>query len=540
MGSSFNGNTGKNRGKIKSVWQTGQGNKTSFKVEPSPYSEQKALGGMPERVVENPSPLLFRRQDPDTPNQQYNRDSQQARYERAIYNTFIARIDEKPYDEIRLVGETEYFFVTNNSPDNFWKVVRTVRNVNIKFLRTLTIFGGAIYQLIGDENTERGEAIYPELPEGEERAIDLSSNWIPDEDEFEWKQISGFRQIFFSDNTALPKLVLPSSASGGGAIERSKPIIVKATPVGDELLFDELLIYTIPTSFFTGTGIVGGYGDNPDYWIGKLTFFPRQLDPSIANTYWWRTPNASDRQWVYWQLPIRDREKITRTYWTINTTGTYLPDVTHVFPNRRVVSLSGGTRYRPLTEWEYGGSEPYRHYSPDVVIEAPSDSLSYGFIEEPFSPLDSYSNTSSSQTLDLSNRRIDLEDTIDSLSLSPHTGSITSLDVSQRRLTFSDTLVRSFVRARREGVDGSIRVGIQPAAIFASARKAVDGSVRVGVDGSIRGTFTATTERSIRVTLGTVVFGNASGDNPRYQNFGVMVFSGQKYEYIDLLPNVIG
>lgn len=314
---------------------------------------------MPDKIPPYPSPLLGRPQDPPSPNEKYNEESQYARYEKAL-NIGPVKIEEYK-DPTTGKNSRIFFYGSNESNSGYWEVERLTRDVSISFLRSLNIFGNATYQVVLDLDVTTNAQFITEHPD--------------DYDEWIWEQVEGVRTVLVSDNTITPSIFLLGSSGGTGIVSRAKPIVLRASLDGDKTTFDDLIIFTIPVSSFRNAGLKGSGWENE--FTLDWHFLPRYSNKAFK----WTDGTIN----VSWSYPNGDRGELTNnipyvvlTRWLINDNGQYEEFSFIQNTETRTVELEWGKHYKAFVEYDYYQGIDNNGVSKDIAQRAFSRSLSDG------------------------------------------------------------------------------------------------------------------------------------------------------------------
>jgi len=259
-----------------------------------------------------------------TPEQVYNYKSQWARYERSL-----ELIPDKIGD---WQGKLAYFYASCDAPTGFWHVTLEAGATFVKAGKYLTIICPVPYQLNQVES---------------------------DGEEFVWTQRFGNRTVtvqppnaknptlYFEDDCYTP----PQCDSG-----TDFPIIMRVQVKGQLNLFDDLLIFTTPTSNHFGNSFVGKEEETPCKKV--VTIAPAPIYPYKA----YKADGSPIT--ITWEPPQCKAEFIVKYVLQVNTTGNYI-DVEDFGKNaERLAEASVNTHYRIKTEFLYRDKTSYSYSKP--------------------------------------------------------------------------------------------------------------------------------------------------------------------------------
>jgi hypothetical protein len=400
--------------------------------------------GEVEKEVENPSKLLGKLKPIDTPNQEYNKQSAYARYRKASTEVFLSKIVNTEQDNNPLTKYKTFWFPSNNASDGYWNVLMTSRTYYLKVRRrTLYLFGESSYQL------REWIEIFQE--DGE---IQLFN--VEEDDEFKWEQIEGIRQVFLNGGTdtvitGIPSLYISGSAGVESPVDRSIPITLRIYPPGDKHLFDELTIWTTPTSFVEGLSLNSSYQDDRNitqYWYYP---FSEEEEYPYGNYYSWSI-GSEESVLVTWAISSTLKDNLVSIHWLIQVIGNKIIYNTYIPDEPKLLWINKLIHYYPLLTWDWFGDKESYESTPLYILDKRID-FAHDFLKSRhLSLLEKCVNYLTEYPLIF--RRITKEETLSDFSLSPCQSSLNEYDISFNTLTVIEAL---YVRRTRSLIGGSIR-----------------------------------------------------------------------------------
>jgi hypothetical protein len=302
--------------KVQKLEQLRPGDRTSFYLRPN-----KTL--YPKDPCDNlhindvPSLLNKKGRQPGEiiqydPVQEKNYLSISARYERSLY-LIPANVEKRGNTII-------YSFCSSGSPTGYWEVAVTGGATTLTFVNPiLTIICPRPFQL--KDFTE----------------IDTDAEFIL------WEQLQGRTAIIFpksGDGSLNPYISITGAPS-----DLDPPILIKGDAEADATVTDTLLIYTSPTSNYSGTTF-SEVGEVQPRCYSPL---PYLAPTSYQSVYVYDSRSLS----LTWLNPECDRGYVVSYKLLQNTTGEYVALATLSKEENRLVEIQPNIHYRIETTFEY-------------------------------------------------------------------------------------------------------------------------------------------------------------------------------------------
>lgn len=259
-----------------------------------------------------------------TPEQVYNYKSQWARYERGL-NLIPDKIGD--YN-----GKLAYFYASCDAPEGYWHVTLEAGATFVEAGNFLTIICPTPFQLTQVES---------------------------DGESFVWEQLFGNKTVFVQPPNAKNPIIYfeddcytPPQCDPGTDF----PIVLRVYVEGQPELYDDLIIFTTPTSNHYGNSFAGKEEETPCKKVSLIT--PAPIYPYKAY--------AADGSpiTITWEKPQCQSSFITKYTLQVNTTGSYI-DVEDFAPgDERLAEANVNTHYRIKTEFFNKGKRTYSYSKP--------------------------------------------------------------------------------------------------------------------------------------------------------------------------------
>lgn len=410
-----------------------------------------------EKEVVNPSPLLGRLQPIQTPNQQYNENSAYTRYRKATRDVFLSKIVPSTEEGNELTRYNTFWFPSGNSNTGYWQVEMKLRTYYLKVKkRRIYLFGASNYQL-------------KEWIEGLQENGDIELFNVEEDDVFQWDQIEGIKKVFLNGDTqtlisGLPRLVIPGTAGVETAVERSTPITLRIYPPDDPQLFDDLILWTTPTSFIEALALNSSYLDNRN--LTTYYYYPFSDESEYPNGRYYKWAMGSTESiLVTWGIPPALSENLVSITWLSWLMGSKViyDEYLHESDDR-LIWAEKAVHYYPVFTWDWFGDRETHESTPLFIPDARID-FGHDFIKQKNLYLASCINTFTEASLLF--RRQTLDDQIQTLAIGISLNNLTEIFLSFKTLTYAEekyiTRLRTIVEGtNRTLIDNSNRTLVSP------------------------------------------------------------------------------